>query len=105
MVDKLERALKAVVDDALERWMTRQAGNNGFSIMKNGGGEAKLKSCAYQWHVLPKKSAKGAKSGFSSVDFMGDLKIMNVEATKRALFKGIGRSKAFGCGLLLVKRI
>ena len=85
--------------------MTRQAVNNGFSIMKNGAGEVKLQSCAYQWHALPKKASKRAKSGFSSVDFTGDLKIVNVEATKRALFRGIGRSKAFGCGLLLVKRI
>ena len=104
-VDKLEWSLKAAADDALEKWMTRQAGNNGFSIMKNGNGEVKLQSCAYRWHALPKKASKGAKSGFSSVDFTGDLKIVNVEATKRALFRGIGRSKAFGCGLLLVKRI
>jgi len=105
LADKLEWALKAVVEEALENWMSRQADNNGFIIMKNEEGRLKLQNCAYQWHTLTQKAAKGKKSGFSSVDFTGDLKITNVEATERALFKGIGRSKAFGCGLLLVKRI
>ncbi len=105
LADKLEWTLKAVVDEALEKWMTRQAENNGFFIMKNGDEGVKLQNCAYQWHALPQKAAKGEKSGFSTVDFTGDLKIMNTEPFKKALFKGIGRSKAFGCGLLLVKRI
>jgi len=39
------------------------------------------------------------------VDFLGDLEITDVEKFKRALFGGIGRAKAFGCVLMLVKWI
>jgi len=47
----------------------------------------------------------GVNSRFSSVDFLGDLEITDVEKFTKALFQGIGRAKAFGCGLMLVKRI
>ena len=64
-----------------------------------------MKNAVYQWHALTGKAAKAKKSGFSAVDFTGDLVVADVEAFKKTLFNGIGRSKAFGCGLLLVKRI
>lgn len=44
------------------------------------------------------------KSGFSSVDFTGELQITDIEKFQRILFNGLGRSKAFGCGLLMIKR-
>jgi len=62
----------------------------------------KLQTSAYQWHAMPNK---GKRAGFSSVDFVGALKITDVEQFKKALFDGIGRSKAFGCGLLMIKRV
>ncbi|MBE9580954.1 MAG: type I-E CRISPR-associated protein Cas6/Cse3/CasE [Proteobacteria bacterium] len=48
---------------------------------------------------------KEKKSGFSSVDFLGDLEITDVKKFTKALFGGLGRAKAFGCGLMLVRRI
>lgn len=105
LADKLEWSLKAVVDEALDKWMIRQGVKNGFLIVRDKYGQLKLQSSAYQWHALTKKAAKGEKAGFSSVDFAGDLEVTNVEAFTKALFEGIGRSKAFGCGLMLVKRI
>jgi len=35
----------------------------------------------------------------------GKLKIDDKDRYKKALFQGIGPAKAFGCGLMLVKRI
>lgn len=105
LVDKLEWSLKAVVDESLEKWLERQGEKNGFLLLRDSYRQLKLQNSAYRWHALTKKAAKGKKSGFSSVDFTGDLKITNVEAFTKALFEGIGRSKAFGCGLMLVKRI
>ncbi|WP_066977465.1 type I-E CRISPR-associated protein Cas6/Cse3/CasE [Methylomonas lenta] len=43
--------------------------------------------------------------GFSTLDFTGELQITDAEAFRQTLFTGLGRVKAFGCGLLLVKRI
>ncbi len=101
--DKLEWSIKAVVDDALEKWMIRQGQRHGFSLAKDDDNQCKLQNSAYRWHSI--KADKGKKSGFSSVDFLGDLDIIDVEKFTKALFGGIGRAKAFGCGLMLVKRI
>ncbi len=99
---KLERSIKAVVDDALEKWMIRQGERHGFSLAKDDNNQYKLQNSAYRWHSI--KADKGKKSGFCSVDFLGDLEVTDVEKFTKALFLGIGRAKAFGCGLMLVRR-
>jgi len=101
--DKLEWSIKAVVDDALEKWVVRQGQRHGFSLAKDDNKQCKLQNSAYRWQPL--KADKGIKSGFSSVDFVGDLEITDVVQFTKALFGGIGRAKAFGCGLLLIRRI
>lgn len=104
--DKLEWSIKAHVDAALENWLKKQGERLGFALSVDDNGLTRLQNSAYQWHGLSEKAGKGDKSGFSSVDFTGELQITDVEKfTQEALFKGIGRSKAFGCGLLMIKRI
>ena len=100
---KLEWSIKAIVDDALEKWMIRQGERHGFLLAKDDNNQYKLQPSAYRWHSI--KADKGIKSGFSSVDFLGDLEITDVVKSTKALFGGVGRAKAFGCGLMLVKRI
>lgn len=103
MHDKLEWTIKATVDKELENWMIKQGKTYGYSLLKDKNDQYKLQNSAYRWQSI--KAAKGKKSGFSSVDFVGALEIESVEKFKKALFEGIGRAKAFGCGLMLVKRI
>lgn len=42
---------------------------------------------------------------FSSVDYSGMAEVTDPDALRKTLFEGVGRSKAFGCGLLLVRRL
>jgi CRISPR system Cascade subunit CasE len=42
---------------------------------------------------------------FSAVDFSGELLVTDPKLFQQALFDGLGHAKAFGCGLLLVRRI
>lgn len=42
---------------------------------------------------------------FSSVDFQGVLTVINPSSFTAALRSGIGKSKAFGCGLMLIRRM
>ena len=102
--EKLEWVMKGAVDTALEKWMVSQGDSNGFLICKDRHDQLKLQASGYVWHALGGKAKRGIKSGFSSVDFTGELEVRDVENFKHALFHGIGRSKAFGCGLLLVRR-
>ncbi len=104
MIDKLEWALKASVDKALEKWVASQGQRHGFVICKDGYNQLKLQGSGYIWHALNGKAKRGIKSGFSSVDFTGELEVTDVDKFKNALFRGIGPAKAFGCGLLLVRR-
>ena len=101
LADKMEWTLKAQVDMALESWWKRQGERYGFVLTIDNFGLSKLQNSAYQWHALPEK---GKQAGFSSVDFTGELQITDVGKFEHALFNGIGRSKAFGCGLLMIKR-
>ncbi|RJQ70262.1 MAG: type I-E CRISPR-associated protein Cas6/Cse3/CasE [Desulfobacteraceae bacterium] len=102
--DKLDWSLKSNIDDALENWLCRKGAQlHGFSLKMDKYGQFKLQNSAYRWQTI--KADKKMKSGFSSVDFTGALEITDVDKFLETLFKGIGRAKAFGCGLLLIRRI
>lgn len=104
---KLEWAKKAKIDKALEGWWKRQGERCGFNLAFDNNGLCKFQNSAYLWRALPAKDKtpmRNERVGFSSVDLTGELQITDVEKFNIALFNGIGRSKAFGCGLLLVKR-
>jgi CRISPR system Cascade subunit CasE len=58
----------------------------------------------YQQHrVRARKHEKQLM--FSSVDYSGMAEVTDPDALRKTLFEGVGRSKAFGCGLLLVRRV
>jgi CRISPR system Cascade subunit CasE len=100
----MEWALKSCIDRALENWFKNQGERLGFKLLTDDNDLSKLQNSAYQWHGLSVKGCKGDKSGFSSVDFTGELQVTDIDKFNEALFTGIGRSKAFGCGLLLIRR-
>jgi CRISPR system Cascade subunit CasE len=56
---------------------------------------------AYQQHSYRRK---GHNIRFSSVDYEGILRVRDPERFRACLQQGIGRSRAFGCGLWLIKR-
>lgn len=104
--DKLEWDIKAHIDVALENWLKKQGERLGFKLIVGDDGITKLQNSAYLWHGLPQKAnKKGDKAGFSSVDFCGELQITDTAAFEQALFQGMGRSKAFGSGLLMIRRV
>ncbi len=106
--EKLEWAIKARIDQALVTWFARQGEqrpnrySGGFQLTEDGRGIKKFQAAGYQWHAIPEK---GKRAGFSSVDLTGELQITDLEAFKYTLFNGLGRSKAFGCGLLMIRRV
>jgi CRISPR system Cascade subunit CasE len=100
--DKLDWAIKAHIDTVLENWLKAQGERLGFELVMDSYGLNKLQNSGYAWHSL---NSKGKKAGFSSVDFTGQLRVSDTEKFEQALFHGIGRSKAFGCGLLMIRRV
>ncbi|MCF7859870.1 MAG: type I-E CRISPR-associated protein Cas6/Cse3/CasE [Candidatus Cloacimonetes bacterium] len=79
-------------------WLQKKAEANGFSIIPEN-----VSFDQYRQHTLYKKNKQQIK--FSTVDYYGILEVDDTEMFKKSLFYGIGKKKAFGCGLLLIKPI
>jgi CRISPR system Cascade subunit CasE len=99
-----DHAFKAATDNALEKWLTDKGEQKGFKLLRNEKRkQLKFQGEGYRWHALPKK---GKTAGFSSIDFSGEIEVTSPDSfTEKALFEGIGPAKAFGCGLMLVRRV
>ena len=80
------------------KWLIRKGEQHGFSAKQF---EVKINNdCEYPINPPEKKIFT-----LRTLDFEGKLKIVDADRFKKALFQGIGSAKAFGCGLLLVRRI
>jgi CRISPR system Cascade subunit CasE len=88
-----QRMNKAVID-----WFTKKGSSCGFEISISN-----FEISAYCQHLLPKRGKKGIQ--FSSVDLSGLLRVTDQNLFSETLFKGIGHSKAFGCGMLMIRRV
>ena len=84
-----------LIQETGSEWMNRQGKRLGFSLetgFVNSYQQEKLKS-------------KGRNIQFGFADFEGILRVQNPDALRSALYEGMGSSKAFGCGLLLIRRL
>jgi len=96
-------SLKGATDFALETWLARKGMANGFTLLRDEKRNLlRFQAEGYRWHALPQK---GRTAGFSSVDFEGVIEVIDPELFVNALYKGIGPSKGFGCGLMMVRRV
>ena len=84
--------LYELVQKTCIEWLQSRAGNNGFAIVA-------ASVDAYQQNKAGERDIR-----FSTVDFSGELIVTNPELFQQALFNGLGHAKAFGCGLMLVRR-
>lgn len=86
-------------ENASKLWLIRQGERCGFSL-----GETDMLIDGYiQNHFYKGKKEKPIQ--YSSIHYEGLLTVTDVEEFIKMLYTGIGRSKAFGCGLMLVRRI
>ena len=85
------------------RWLEGVAQRNGFEIALTNEATPQqiLQVDAYTQNKAGKRDRL---INFSSVDFSGELLVTNPDLFQSALLNGIGHAKAFGCGLLLVRR-
>ncbi|QHM69812.1 type I-E CRISPR-associated protein Cas6/Cse3/CasE [Mixta intestinalis] len=102
---------------AAQRWLENQGEKHGFRLIAPELDEFSLWAgededetsvrctCVKAWrqHQFIRKAQEKPVT-FSSVDFEGTLCITDPALFEQALFYGVGKSKALGCGLLMVKR-
>lgn len=105
--DKIKKSRRDVVSDAIQQ--KKYDGSNNEIIQlavtdwlsnRQGGFELE-KTCVdeRQYVILDNKNIK-----FTSYNISGVLTVIEPEKFKQILFNGIGKSRAFGHGLVLVKR-
>lgn len=85
------------MDGAARAWLTQRAANAGFTL------PVEPELGAYRQHVLNK--GRSQRVQFSSVDYEGLLDVQDPAALLETLANGLGRAKAFGCGLFLLRRL
>ena len=86
-------ATAALVYDAGFAWLERQGERHGFRVERDS-----LRIEDYRRHRMRPARA------FSSLEFEGRLEVRDPPAFREALLHGIGSGRAFGCGLLVVRR-
>ena len=95
-VPRDERAVKrdALAQEAATAWMTRQGATKGFEL-------AALSVEDYRVARIP----RGRKTATLGVlDMSGTLRVTDPAALVAGLGQGFGRGKAWGCGLMLIRR-
>jgi CRISPR system Cascade subunit CasE len=85
--------LYTLVRKCCGEWLQSRALRRGFEI-----DEDSLAVDGYQQQI-----EKDGRLRFSTVDFSGELKVLDPAKFGETLHNGIGHAKAFGCGLLLVR--
>ena len=94
--DNEKPPLQQLVHGACSDWMARRGERLGFTIDGSS-----LVVEGYDQHL--EQAERNLR--FSTVDLAGHLTVENPDAFQAALLQGIGSAKAFGCGLLLVRRL
>ena len=94
---RAEHRLAAVREQGIG-WLQRQGDRAGFEVRT---GEVQVDG--YQQHRLGRGGSSRSMS-FSTVDFDGLLVVRDPEALLSSIAHGFGATKAYGCGLMLIRR-
>ncbi len=107
-LSKQERAERrhAVTQKVGARWLARQGDQAGFRLAEAPDDEDRSRPLVRvdgdRWRVIPREGGRPVR--FPSLDFEGVLVLDDPDRFLGALPNGFGRAKAFGCGLMLIRR-
>lgn len=87
--------LYELVQNTCLAWLQARATKHGFEVVH-------ASVDAYQQIKAKKPGERNIE--FSTVDFSGELCVTDPQLFQHVLLNGLGHAKAFGCGLLLVKK-
>ena len=92
---------RAIREDAIAEqgaaWLRRVGGRAGFDPIGD-----RLNVDGYRQHRLPRPRAKPVR--FATLDFDGVLTITEPDLFAASVARGFGAARAFGCGLMLLRR-
>ena len=95
----------AIVASAVRDWVTRQGTSHGFVVSPPESAEIELGLTIANYAHVPVERRRGEEpAGISTVDIKGVVEITDPDAFLDKLARGFGSAKAFGCGLMLIRR-
>lgn len=89
---------RAAVREQGLAWLARQGSKGGFQFDADDVGVD-----GYEQHSIARRGTSRPMK-YSTLDFEGLLTVGNPDAFQQALLRGFGASKAYGCGLMLIRR-
>ena len=95
--DRAAHRLDAVREEGLA-WLERQGVRAGFAVRANG-----VRVDGYVQHRISRKGS-GPSMLYSTLDFQGVLTVGDPDSLLPAIARGFGAAKAYGCGLMLIRR-
>lgn len=100
LLSKDDRAAERqeVIRSAGFAWLAAQGARHGFAVAEN---EVAVEG--YQQHNVPREARPPIT--FSTIDYDGLLTVTDPDAFLEKLPLGFGAAKAFGCGLMLLRRV
>ena len=90
--------LQKIVQESCQEWLSKRAPDKGFQLDVES-----FIADGYQQHVSYPRKHK--RISFSSVELCGRLTVIDPQRFLVTVINGLGKSRSFGCGLLLVKRV
>ena len=95
--DRAGQRLGAVREQGFA-WLQRQGREWGFEVAPDC-----IRIDGYEQHRISRKGSRHAMT-FSTIDFEGILTLRVPDTLLTAITRGFGASKAYGCGLMLIRR-
>jgi CRISPR system Cascade subunit CasE len=90
-------AREGAIREAGAGWLTRKGSMSGFSVERNG-----LYIDGYEQVQIPRNGQRAIT--FSTLTFEGLLTVDDPSRFLASIQSGFGAAKAFGCGLMLIRR-
>lgn len=78
-------------------WLRRQGDRTGFSVAPS-----MVRVDGYEQHRVARKGARAMS--FSTLDFEGRLTVVTPGPFLKGIARGFGSARAYGCGLMLIRR-
>jgi CRISPR system Cascade subunit CasE len=101
-----ERAIHRTeaVQTAGLQWLARQSEKCGFTIAPDGNGDATAGARVTSYRAM-QLDHRHAAMKIGVLDYDGELTVTDPAVFVSSIADGFGRAKAFGCGLMLVRRV
>lgn len=87
------------------KWLTDRSMNHGFEILTDDDGHLQATVTSREDLRFTKRSDGGRTLTIRTATFDGMLRVINADQIRKSLRQGVGRSRAYGCGLLTLAHI